>query len=186
MNRNSFLKVCLTASAFVTAPFAALAGSKDRPGKGFKVAAGKDRYNGEIKFGGAYPNNLKISGKDTGGELCFFEGDSDRKGGPPLHIHHEQDEIFYVIQGKFRFQVGDEKYEVSAGDCLFAPRKVPHAFVHIGDEKSKMMTIFQPAGKMEAFFHEFGKFTSRPSPEVLKKIFSDHGMEVVGPPLPVE
>lgn len=148
MKRRNFLLTSLFAI-----PIGAFAKLKNfiRPGKGFKVAAGQDRFNGDIKFGGAYPNNLKVSAKDTEGDLCFFLGESDRKGGPPLHIHHNQDEIFYVIEGKFRFQVGIEKFEVNAGDTLFAPRKVPHAFVHLGDEKSRMMTIFQPAGQMEAF-----------------------------------
>ena len=182
MKRRHFLLTSLFAApAEAFAHFAKFI----RTNKGFKVAAGQDRFNGEIKFGGAYPNNLKVSGKDTDGNFCFFEGDSDRKGGPPLHLHKEQDEVFYVVEGKFRFQVGDEKFDLGAGDCLFAPRKVPHAFVHLGDEKSKMITIFQPAGRMEAFFQEYGKFAARPSVEVMKKLFSDHGMEIVGPPLPL-
>lgn len=183
MKRKNFLLIPL-----IAVPLGAFARLKTflRPDKGFKVSADQDRYNGEIKFGGAHPNLLKVSAKDTDGDLCFFEGYSDIKGGPPLHVHHEQDEIFYVVQGKIRIQVGTEKYELNAGDCLFAPRKIPHTFANIGEEKAKMMTIFQPAGKMESFFQEFGKFTSRPSPDVLKKLFSEHGMEVVGPPLPIE
>ena len=182
MKRRNFLLTSLFA-----VPFGAFARLKNfvRPNKGVKVVAGQDRYNGEIKFGGAHPNNLKVSSKDTDGDLCFFEGDSDSKGGPPLHIHHEQDEIFYVVQGKYHFQVGDERFELSAGDCLFAPRKVPHTFANVSEGKSKMMTIFQPAGKMEAFFQELGKFNGRPTPEQFQKLFRDHGMEVVGPPLPV-
>ncbi len=182
MKRKNFLLTSLFAI-----PVSAFAELKRfiRTNKGIKVAAGQDRFNGEIKFGGAYPNHLKVSGKDTDGDLCCFEGESDRKGGPPLHIHHEQDEIFYVVQGKFHFQVGNEKFELDAGDCLFAPRKVPHAFVHVGDEKSKMMIVFQPAGQMEAFFEAFGKFHGRPSPEQFQKLFRDHGMEIVGPPLPI-
>ncbi len=154
-------------------------------GKGIKVAAGHDRFNGEITFGGGSPHHLKVSGKDNGGALCIFEGVATRKGGPRLHVHREQDETFYVLDGRFRVQVGDVTFDLSAGDCVFAPRAVPHTFAHIGDGSGKMMVVFQPAGRMEAYFEELGKIKSAPTDDALKKMFSDHGMDVVGPPLTV-
>ena len=186
MKRRHFLF-----APFLIFPIGAFARLKNliRQKKGIKVAAGEDRFNREIKFAGGNPMNLKVSGKDTDGDLCIFEGErgeNDPKGGPPLHVHHEQDEIFYIVEGRFRFQVGDEKFELNAGDNLFAPRKVPHTFINIGNMKSKVLTIFQPAGQMEAYFQELGKFSGRPSSEQLQKLFRDHGMEIVGPRLAIE
>ena len=74
---------------------------------------------------------------------------------------------------------------MGAGDSLFAPRKVPHAFAHIGDQ-SRMLTMFQPAGRMEAYFKELGKIKTEPSEETLRQLYRDHGMGIVGRPLSVE
>lgn len=156
----------------------------DRTKTAIYVALGKDRLN--EMFGGAQPNLLKVSGKDTNGDLCIFEGYSTQKGGPPLHIHHEQDEWFQVLEGEFMFQVGKEKFRLKAGDCILAPRGIPHSFAKVSDGQSKMTTLFQPAGQMEAFFRELGKVKSRSSKEEFQKLFQAHGMEIIGPPLPIE
>jgi quercetin dioxygenase-like cupin family protein len=105
------------------------------------------------------------------------------KGGPPLHPHQSQDEWFYVIQSEFVVQVGDERFRATPGDSLFAPRQVPHTFAHVGDGAGKMITAFQPAGSMEAFFREQSKITGAPSAEEVQRMFRAHGMEVLGPPL---
>ena len=67
---------------------------------GFSVAAGKDRFGEHIKLGGE-PNDCKVSGKDTGGAMCVFEFTG--RGGGPRHLHHDQDEWIYVVEGEFEF-----------------------------------------------------------------------------------
>jgi len=150
--------------------------------KGFVVKKGKGRFSEKTNIGAL--NDIKISGKDTNGTLAVFEYTSEAKGGPPLHIHHAQDEMFFVQEGNFVFQLGDEKHNLNAGDTIFLPRKVPHTFAQLSD-KGKLIYFFTPAGKMEDFFRTLGKIKGVPAPAVAAKIFEAHGMEIVGPPLAV-
>lgn len=100
--------------------------------------------------------DVKVSGKDTNGDLAIFEQTSLSQGrGTPLHVHSSQDEIFYIIEGAYYFQVGDEKYHMTIGDSIFLPRKVPHAWTQ-KSEKGRMMVMLQPAGKLEDFFCNYG------------------------------
>jgi hypothetical protein len=78
--------------------------------------------------------------------------------------------------------VGEDKHNLTAGDTIFLPRTVPHAFAQLS-ENGKMFFLFQPSGKMEDFFRAMGKLTSPPTPAQGVNIFSDHEMKVVGPPL---
>ncbi|MEP6628610.1 MAG: cupin domain-containing protein [Ginsengibacter sp.] len=159
-----------------------------RTGKGFKVNSGEARFGTHYKMKGVTLNTLdiKISGKDTENDLAVFEQTGlTPKGGPPLHIHPNQDEWFYVIEGEYLFQVGEEKYQIKTGDTIFLPRKVQHAFVQLS-EKGKMIVSYLPAGKMEDFFAATNKWTSPPSKEEIAKVFAAHDMQVVGAPLNVD
>ncbi len=156
-----------------------------RTGKGFKVKLGEARFGVHYRMKGVTLNTLdiKISGRDTEGDVAVFEQTGlTPKGGPPLHIHPAQDEWFYVIEGEYRFQVGDDKYSLQPGDTIFLPRNVPHAFIQLS-QKGRMIVSYLPAGKMEAFFEVTDKWAAPPSKEEIAKVFSDHGMTVVGPPL---
>lgn len=187
MKRNNFI---LSALAIAVAPFSAFALHKNKEnlaGKGFKINAGEGRIHGHIKLKGVNANilDLKISGSDTDGGMAFFQQTSITQGkGTPLHVHHFQDEFFYVIEGKYYFQVGDEKYTLSAGDTIFLPKAVPHAWTQM-TEKGKMNVLFQPAGKMENFFLTVASLEHEPSKEEMANIFADNEMTIVGPPLKV-
>jgi quercetin dioxygenase-like cupin family protein len=118
--------------------------------------------------------------------MAIFEQTSLSQGkGTPLHIHPLQDEVFYVIEGEYFFKVGTEKYHMGAGDSIFMPRNVPHAWTQVS-EKGRMTVIFQPAGKMEEFFVTMADLVTEPTPEEIAKIFSENEMRVVGPPLKIE
>jgi quercetin dioxygenase-like cupin family protein len=184
MRRKNFL---LTALALL--PVSVFARMKSianlRHDKGFKVASGEARFGRHYKMKGVTLNTLdiKISGKDTEKDLAVFEQTgSTPKGGPPLHIHPHQDEWFYIIEGEYLFQVGEDNYPMKPGDTIFLPRKVKHAFVQL-TERGKMIVSYLPAGKMEDFFAVTDKWTSPPTKEEIIKVFADHDMEVVGPPL---
>lgn len=156
--------------------------------KGFKVKSGEARFGIHYKMKGVTLNTLdiKISGKDTENDLAVFEQTGlTPKGGPPLHIHPNQDEWFYVIDGEYLFQVGEDKYQMKSGDTIFLPRKVQHAFIQL-TEIGKMIVSYLPAGKMEEFFSVTDKWTSPPSKEEIFKVFAEHDMQVVGSPLTVD
>jgi len=159
-----------------------LANNAERTAKGFVVKANQSRFNEVTKLNGKSPNDIKVAGKDTNGSLAVFEYTGNEMGGPPLHLHLKQDEIFFIVQGEYTFQVGDDKYELKAGDTIFLPRKVPHTFAQTSPT-GKMFFMFQPSGKMEDFFRTIGNLKEPPTPEQGAKIFADHDMKVVGPPL---
>lgn len=179
-------------TAFAAFPAMALAKVKPffnfRTIKGFKVASGEARSGHHYKMAGVTLNNLdvKISGQDTDGDAAVFEQTSlTPHGGPPLHIHPLQDEWFFVVEGEYLFQVGEDKYPMKAGDTIFLPRNVQHAFVQLS-AKGKMIVTYMPAGKMEGFFETTSKWTSPPSKEEIARVFNDHDMKIVGPPLKVD
>jgi DNA-binding transcriptional MerR regulator/quercetin dioxygenase-like cupin family protein len=163
---------------------------------GFSVAAGKDRFNEQIKLGGpgGEPNDCKVSGKDTDGAMCVFEF-TGASGGPP-HLHHDQDEWIYVVEGEFEFHVGNKRFHLSAGESVFMPRKVAHMWGCVSGKPGKIINVYQPAGKVEEFFRELGKppkdlITAEQMVEKtyteeqvksLCRLFEAHGMDLLPPP----
>ena len=130
--------------------------------------------------------DIKVSTLDTGGGLCVTEITSLQKGGPARHLHHGQDEWFYVLEGEHVIEVGEERYEGEPGDSVLAPRKVAHAWAHVGEGTGRLIAALQPAGEIEAFFEDLAKLGSAPEREDLSRAFSSHGLELVGPPLSIE
>lgn len=188
MKRNKFIATLAALAALPAISFSQLKKTFARNGKGFKINAGEGRIHGHLKMKGVNSNvlDVKISGSDTDGDLAIFEQTSlSPRRGVPLHIHHFQDEIFYILEGAYNFQVGEDKYNLSAGDSIFLPRKVPHAWIQVS-EKGKMTVIMQPAGKLENFFVTVAALENEPTPKEMAQIFADNEMEIVGPPLKIE
>jgi quercetin dioxygenase-like cupin family protein len=142
------------------------------------VAAGEDRTRTPVKMGFS-TLGFKVSGEDTHGAVFFMEHVGLTKGGgPPRHLHFDQEEWFYVIEGEVVAEVGKERFRLKTGDSIFAPRKVPHAFLYVADKPGRMLIAFTPAGKMEAYFRSGHGFDP--------KSFSEYGMEYVGPAITLE
>ncbi|MEO7311462.1 MAG: cupin domain-containing protein [Chitinophagaceae bacterium] len=187
MKRHQFLGA-LAAATIPLAGYPQIIKQLVQAGTGFKIAAGEGRIHGHIQLKGVNRNvlDVKVSGSDTNGALAIFEQTSLSQGkGTPLHIHPNQDEIFQVLEGEYHFKVGDAIHRLIAGDSIFLPRKVPHAWTQVA-EKGRMTVILQPAGKLENFFVTLAALDHEPTPEEMKKIFADNEMEVVGPPLKIE
>jgi mannose-6-phosphate isomerase-like protein (cupin superfamily) len=147
-----------------------------------RVEHGTDQLGEQRILAGANIITYKVAGKDTGGALFIFEQTSMRRGGPPRHLHHNQDEWFYILQGEYVAEVGKEPMRLGPGDSLFAPRRIPHVWAYVGTGPGKLLIGFQPAGKMEAFFREAAKLRDFAADE---KLYRACEMEVVGPPLPI-
>jgi len=185
MKRKSFLTTLI---AFVPFSISALSfQNSNRTNKGFKVSSDEARFSAHFKMKGVTLNllDVKISSKDTGGDIAVFEQNGfTPKGGPPLHLHPYQDEYFYIINGEYLFQVGDEKFHMKTGDTIFLPRNIPHAFVQL-TETGKVLVSYLPAGKMEDFFKATDSWSSTPTKEEIEEVFEVHDMKIVGPPLQV-
>lgn len=183
MQRSSFVKLLLTAGAAITTPFTLAAGylSGKRTGKGFMVAAGKDRNNHSISLMEGDTFFSKISTADTNGGLYVFESIRVKEGGPALHYHYEQDEWWYVLEGEFKILIGDELYTAKRGDSVFGPRGIPHAFAKVGEGEGRLLMLYQPAGKMEAFFKAVSEgVMSKMTPAEQDAFRKAHGFERVG------
>lgn len=153
---------------------------------GFAVLKGEDRRGEDgLLIWGLIPLATKVSSADTGGAWYLFAHRDMAKGGPPRHVHHEQDEWFHVIEGEYVFEIGDDRYELKAGDSLFAPRGIPHAWACAGDAPGTLMTMVSPAGTFEEFIMETTRCRTVPPPEEVAEALAAHGMTLVGPPLAV-
>jgi mannose-6-phosphate isomerase-like protein (cupin superfamily) len=146
-----------------------------------------DRHGGDkLMIWGMIPLAIKLSAQDTAGELFVFMHPDMGKGGPPRHVHHDQDEWFHVVAGTFAAEIGEQKFLMQPGDSLFAPRRVAHAWAHIGDGSGTLITTVSPAGTFEEFIRDTTRHPTLPAPEEIAKAFSAHNMTVVGPPLGVD
>ena len=186
MNRSSFLKFGIAIGSFLTAPFylSARSASRARDDKGFKVDAGKDRFDKTISPFEGDNFYTKISTKDTDGDMYMFESTRIKEGGPILHTHYDTDEFWYVLQGEFLIKVGDKTYNAKAGDLVFGPRMVPHTFAKIGQGEAKIIICHQPAGKMEEYFKKLSEgIAKNMTEEERNNMRKEHGFEKVGPPL---
>ncbi len=184
LHRRSVLRSILALPLLSTT--CSLADLEKSARKGIKVPADRDRFGQRRKVFGSLPIDVKFSATDTTGNLLLIEQIDDKKGGPPRHVHHRQDEWFYVFHGSYVIEVGEQRFELESGDSVFAPRDIPHVWAHTGDSIGRLLIGFQPAGEMEAFFAASTKLDEIPTGPDLARLFREHGMEVLGPPLPTE
>ena len=188
MKRRSFMQMCISAGSVFAIPSVSLAKrlENNRVKKPFKVDAGKDRFAKPINLFEGDTFYTKVSTKDTDGDLYVYESSRVKHGGPALHFHYSQDECWYVLEGEFVIKVGDTLYNAKAGDTVFGPRGVPHAFTKTNDGSARMLMTFQPAGKMEEFFIAVSEGVLAKMPPAEQDEFKkQHGFERVGPPLDV-
>ena len=152
-------------------------------GTGVRIAQGHDRFDQGPRTG-ISQFQMKVSGKDTGKQLLIYEFNFTRKGGPPVHIHHNEDEWLYVVQGNYVAQVGGERKALKAGDAWLLPRGIPHTYAYTGEAGTtgKNIVLFQPAGLMEEFFHLMASdLRAATDPTIMPK----YGLQFVAPPLAI-
>ncbi|MGH9269433.1 MAG: quercetin 2,3-dioxygenase [Acidimicrobiales bacterium] len=131
----------------------------------------------------------KVTAAEADERFALVEALAFRSTEPPLHIHHREDEAWYVLDGKMTFYVGDRVFEAPAGCFVFAPRGIPHTFT-VDVEPTRVLVFASPAG-FEHFALELGQPATDdnpptdlavPSPEVLGPVAERYGIEVVGLP----
>lgn len=139
----------------------------------------------------------KTGSEQTEGRLIQLLINEPRGAAPPLHIHHDADEIWYVIDGQLTIFVGDERIEAGAGDFAFGPKGVPHTFL-VTSERAEVLATFTPAGTqgpsgygVDGFFREIGfpVVPGEPHPGAVPVNLEEfahkakaYGIEIVGPP----
>jgi quercetin dioxygenase-like cupin family protein len=130
----------------------------------------------------------KIPSHRTGGAYALFEVATQPGAGPPPHVHHREDESFYVLEGEFEFLIGGETLRVRAGSLLYVPKGTFHAHRGVGDGMGRMLLTQTPGGLYERFFEEVGKpaedggrrFVLEDQPDVKRivEIAAERGIEI--------
>jgi len=152
----------------------------------YHLAAGEGRADVWWKTGRV---TVKAGGAVAGGSFAQLEMNDPRGTAPPMHLHHNADETFYVIEGEIIVLIGDERITLSAGDYAFAPRGIPHSTV-VSSERARVLVTLSPAG-LEELFVTLGSTVNGsepPAEEVLPPMdelvrrFAAYGVDILGPP----
>ena len=117
---------------------------------------------------------FKATGAQTGGAFSLVEQVGAPGTGAPPHIHHDEDEFFYILEGEATFMLGDKTIEVKEGSFVFLPRGIVHMFQNAGTKPCRMLLGLSPAG-FENFFMEMGEpapslTLPQPSPPDIEKL----------------
>ena len=133
---------------------------------------------------------IKASAETTAGRVAVAENWAPRGHGSPLHVHHNEDEWFYVLSGELTFWIDGQVSTVSAGGFVYGPRDVPHTFTVSSDE-ARFLLVVEPAG-FERFLLELSEparssslppaSVEPPAPETMMAAASSYGLEILGPP----
>jgi quercetin dioxygenase-like cupin family protein len=132
---------------------------------------------------------VKAGRAETGSSFSQLEMNDPRGTATPMHVHRNEDETFYVLEGEIVALVGDERITLSAGDFAFAPRGIPHATV-VSSEQARVLVTTSPGG-LEELFVSLGstvRGSEPPAEEVLPPMdelvrrFAAYGVDIVGPP----
>jgi quercetin dioxygenase-like cupin family protein len=126
--------------------------AKMKPTESIGFSNGRQSLDRSVWYNGTLMTFL-ATGEDTHGEFALIEAVARRGNVPPPHIHHREDEIFYVLEGEVVVSVDDRTIKGTAGTMFFLPRDVPHSFT-IESEQSRMLILLTPAG-LEGWFKEF-------------------------------
>lgn len=174
MKRRIFLQLPLAAAVLSDASSL----SAQSSGKSLLVKANADRDDKPFKWVDAM-FHVKLSGKDCGGRCVIFDTMRPEKVGPPLHLHTDCDEWFFVREGDFKFQVGSETMRLTTGDSLLVPQNIPHAFVKTSEGTARLIVMHQPAGTMEEYFRSVITMADQ-SVEGRRALAEKHGMRILG------
>jgi quercetin dioxygenase-like cupin family protein len=109
--------------------------------------------SGETYFGPGDTYRFLVTGAESGGAYFAMEAFVPPGGGPPPHIHRNEDETFYIVEGQIDFLLGDQSVTGGPGDFVNVPRGTVHRFHNSGTAAAKMILTFSPAN-IEHFFAE--------------------------------
>ncbi len=112
------------------------------PRRPYVLAAGQDRD------GARRGSALKMGGDDTGGRFALLEHTSPKGLSAALHVHSQEDEAWWIVDGRLRFTIGDDDHRVERGAFLYVPRGVRHRIV-VESDRATMLTMVTPAGLEE-------------------------------------
>jgi mannose-6-phosphate isomerase-like protein (cupin superfamily) len=151
----------------------------DTPRPYVVLPGGGTRIRGPV--GG--PATILARADSTGGRFTLIDNIVPPHQGPPLHVHGHEDEMWFVLEGNFRFKANEELLPAPEGAFVYVPAGTAHCFQNVGDQPARILVMFTPSG-MERFFERLSEHLPGPvDPETYRKIAHESGMQLVGPPL---
>ena len=131
---------------------------------------------------GEFEMTLKADADDTAGVVSVLEATEPPGFGPPIHVHHDSAEAFYVLEGEYIMYLEDRMFTCPAGSFIFIPLGAPHGF-KVGDVPSRKLNFYFPAA-MIGYFDDLAAALGRDDVDEteLAEIARTHAMEIVGPP----
>jgi quercetin dioxygenase-like cupin family protein len=133
---------------------------------------------------------VKSSRETTDGTVTVVDNYAVQGLGSPLHVHHNEDEWFYVTEGELTFWVGGDVIKAPAGSFVYGPRGIPHTFL-VSSPEARFLLVTEPAG-FEGFMRELSEPARAltlppddiqpPSPELMMATAAKYGLEILGPP----
>jgi mannose-6-phosphate isomerase-like protein (cupin superfamily) len=153
---------------------------------GWSTPAGE----GEVVWFTQNRMTIVATAESTGGAHGLTEAIGPAGSSPPLHVHHREDEAFWLLEGELTVRCGDRTFTAEPGSFTFLPRGVPHSFVVEGDRPAHLLSICTPGG-FERYFAAAGRPAeddglppqAPPDVALLRRVGEDFGVEIVGPPL---
>ena len=148
------------------------------------------KHEGEARWWFGALVEIKATAADTGGQMTILEVTEAPGAEAPLHVHHRDDEGFWILDGDVTFEVGDETIEAGAGDYVFGPRGIPHRFT-VGDRGCRMLFLMVPGGMEDVIRATSEPAATRTLPpptereptaqeiQALKAIVRRHGYELL-------
>jgi quercetin dioxygenase-like cupin family protein len=122
-------------------------------------------------------------GEQTGGAYALIETANKPSKGGPLHIHEREDETWFVLEGEFVFQVGDQTFRAHAGDYVFGPRNVPHRYANQTSAVARALIMVTPAG-FEGFWRESARLGSDAPASAHEALGREYGVRHAPGPIP--
>jgi quercetin dioxygenase-like cupin family protein len=133
---------------------------------------------------------IKATAESTNGRVAVIEHLAPRGSGSPLHVHHNEDEWFYVTEGELTFWVGGRTIVAGAGSFVYGPRDIPHTFA-VSSDQARFLLVTEPAG-FENFMRALAVPAERlgippaptapPDMEEMQRLAAEYGIEILGPP----
>jgi mannose-6-phosphate isomerase-like protein (cupin superfamily) len=147
---------------------------------GAKVIVLRPGEGRSIDLGG-FQMSVKASGNETGGVFSLLEANEPPGFGPPLHIHHDAAEAFYLLEGEYIIFLDGREVSCPAGSFIFIPLGLPHGF-RVGSMASRKLNFYAPAA-MLGYFDELSDAIRNgdPDPADISQIADKYSMEVIGP-----
>ena len=133
---------------------------------------------------------IKASSETTGGRVAVIEHTAPQGAASPMHVHHNEDEWFYITEGAVTFWVGGKTFQASAGSFVYGPREIPHTFL-VTSSQARLLLVAEPAG-FEKSVRVLGqpapartvppRSVQLPSPDLATSVAAQFGIEILGPP----